>query len=279
MTIEPLHLSEIHVWWASLLLAAERVEMLCGELAPDEQARAGRMHTRDLSRRFIVARVVLRRLLAAYVPQNVALKADAQSLRDDAAALSFTYGPRGKPYLATRVAGANISFNLAHADDIAVYAVAIGRDVGIDIEATGHVELSSLRDDGGPLRDDRNTLTDVEINGIARKVFSTLECEALKALQPDERRAAFFRIWARKEAYIKAHGQGFGYPTRSFSVSHCVDDDALIGDVSAPDAPQRWRVIGLPAPRGFAMALAAEGRDWTVRRFDGARFAQVCRWV
>jgi len=223
--------SEIHVWSASLLLASERVAALLGELADDEKARAERMHTYDLGRRFIVARAILRRLLAAYLPV-------------DAPDPLFCYGDRGKPQLAVP---AGLAFNVSHAEDTALYAIASGRDVGIDIEATGR---------------------DVEIEGIARKVFSAAECEALQALTPTARRDAFFRIWTRKEAYIKALGAGFGYPTTSFTVSHCDDDDAFIADEGDANAPRCWQVIALDAPAGYAAALAAPGRDWSVRRFD-----------
>jgi 4'-phosphopantetheinyl transferase len=92
----------------------------------------------------------------------------------------------------------------------------------------------------------------------------------LAALAPEARRDAFFQVWTRKEAYVKARGQGLSYPTRSFSVSHC-DDDALIDDDRDGQARDRWRVTGLAAPPGFAAALAAEGRDWTMLRFDAAQ--------
>jgi 4'-phosphopantetheinyl transferase len=258
MTVAPIRPSELHVWSASLLLAPEAVERLWRELAPDEQARAERLRTRDLTRRFIAGRAVLRRLLAGYLPA-------------DSGPISLAYGARGKPYLASAVAAASrISFNLSHADDTAVYAFARGRDVGIDIEATGREVWTSPEGVSTSLRHVGRSLRDAEIEGIARKVFSKLECEALEALPGTERRVAFFRIWARKEAYIKARGEGFGYPTRSFSVSYCADQDALIADDTDQHAPRRWRVIGLPAPHGFTAALAAEGREWSVRHFDAA---------
>ena len=131
----------------------------------------------------------------------------------------------------------------------AIYAFASDRDVGVDIEATSR---------------------DVEIDGVARTVFSPPECAALAAMASDARRAAFFRIWTRKEAYVKFLGDGLGYPTRSFSVSDHADDDALVGDEKDAGAPRRCRVIALPAPPGFAAALAATGRDWSVVEVDAA---------
>jgi 4'-phosphopantetheinyl transferase len=219
------------VWTASLEAVSRAVPEPAGELAPDEAARADRFRTPLLARRFVAARVVLRRLLAAYA-------------RLDSRRLDIGYGAHGKPRL---IGAPDLRFNVAHADDVAVYAIASGREVGIDVEATAR---------------------DVDIDGVARQVFSGIECQALAALAPDARRAAFFRIWTRKEAYVKARGEGLSYPTRLFSVSHRDDDDALVGDERDPRARDRWRVRNLDAAPGHAAAVAAEGRDWTVLRFD-----------
>jgi len=122
------------------------------------------------------------------------------------------------------------------------------RDVGIDIEVMAR---------------------DVDIEGVARQAFSPVECEALTALSPEARPAAFFRVWTRKEAYVKARGDGLGYPTRTFSVSHLAGgDDALLADECEPGVQSGWRVLEIAAPDGFCAALAAPGRDWSAGRFD-----------
>jgi 4'-phosphopantetheinyl transferase len=231
MEAPPLERTQVHVWAASLQTASEDWEDLCVELASDERARADRFRTPQLRRRFVVARVILRRILAAYAPL-------------DASALRIGYGAHGKPCL---MDAPDLRFNVSHAGDSAVYAVASRREVGIDIEATGR---------------------EVDVVGVARQAFSSLEREVLVALAPHAQREAFFRIWTRKEAYIKARGEGLSYPTRLFSVLHCNGDDALIDDERDGQARDRWRVSDLDAPPGFAAALAAEGRDWTILRFD-----------
>jgi len=231
MEVPPLDRTQVHVWTVSLQTESDALSDACVELAPEERARADRFRNTQLRRRFVVARIFLRRMLAAYAPV-------------DSSALHIGYGTNGKPHL---ISTSNLRFNVSHADDAAIYAIASGREVGIDIEATAR---------------------DVDIDGVARQAFSPLECEALTALAPDARREAFFRIWTRKEAYVKARGEGLSYPTRSFSVSHRANDDALIGDERDGHARHRWRVIGLDAPPGFTAALGAEGHDWTVLRFD-----------
>jgi 4'-phosphopantetheinyl transferase len=223
----------VHVWIASLDAANASLSDYCAALVPDERMRANRFRTPQLRRRFVVARAFLRRLLAAYAPV-------------DFPALRIDYGTNGKPYLAD---APGIRFNLSHADDVAMYAIASGGEVGLDIEAT---------------------MRNVDVDGVARHAFSASECESLAALAPDARREAFFRIWTRKEAYVKARGEGLSYPTRSFTVSHDGDDNALVADERDERAQDRWRVTGLDAPPGFAAALATEGRDWTVLRFDAA---------
>jgi len=230
----PLDRTQVHVWAGSLQTGSGTTRDADGVLAPDERQRADRFRTPELRRRFVVARALLRQLLAAYAAV-------------DASALRIAYGANGKPCLAD---APDLRFNVSHAGDAAMYAIASGREVGIDIEAT---------------------VRTVDADGVGRHAFSPRECEALAALAPDARRDAFFRIWTRKEAYVKARGEGLSYPTRSFTVSHDGDDNALLGDERDEQAQDRWRVMALAAPPGFAAALAAEGRDWTVLRFDAAQ--------
>ena len=228
MEAPPLDRMQVHVWTVSL--AAERAALaeFSTILTTDERARADRFRTPELRRRFTVARAILRRLLSTY-------------LRVDAFALHLGYGAHGKPYVAS---GSGLCFNLSHAEDLAMYAFAWGRDVGIDIEATAR---------------------DVDIEGVARHAFSPVECKGLTALPPEARPAAFFRLWTRKEAYVKARGEGLGYPTQTFSVSHLAgSNDTLIADECEPGVQTGWRVLEIAAPEGFCAALAAPGRDWSV---------------
>ena len=243
MEAPPLSPIQVHVWTVSL--SAERAAL--GEfskiLTTDERARADRFRTPQLQRRFIIARALLRRLLSNY-------------LRVDASAVQLGYGEHGKPYVAS---ASGLCFNLSHAEDVAMYAFAWRRDVGIDIEVMAR---------------------DVDIEGVARQAFSPVECEALAALSPEARSAAFVRIWTRKEAYVKARGDGLGYPTRTFSVSHLGGgDDALLADECDAEAQSGWRLLEIAAPDGFCAALAAPGRDWSALRFDARQllYPDVCR--
>jgi 4'-phosphopantetheinyl transferase len=148
-------------------------------LSPDEQARAQRLRIPEKRQRFVAARTALRRVLADTTGQP-------------AESLIFGYGPQGKPYLVNAHA---CYFNLAHSEDTALIAVA-GGSVGIDLE---HLRpLPSM----------------VEMAQIA---FSPQEQDALASLPDTERLSAFFRIWTRKEALMKARGEGFRL-ARTFSL-------------------------------------------------------------
>ena len=235
MQSPPLDSGQIHVWTATLAVHGDALAQHRALLANEEKARADRFVFPRVRERFIVARAILRRLLSVYV-------------RGHPAELCFGYAARGKPYL---LHGSELHFNLSHAEDAAMIAIATQREIGIDIEATA-----------------RN----VDIEGVARKVFSPDEFVRLTALAPADRRAAFFRIWTRKEAYIKARGDGFGYPTRSFSVSLLPgDEDALLDGARQAIGQLDWRIAEIVAPEGFCAALAVPGRDWSVLRFDAPR--------
>jgi 4'-phosphopantetheinyl transferase len=221
---------EVLVWRVALDVDAAAVATLESGLDDDERVRAARFVVPAARRRFVVARVALRQLLGHYTGT-------------DPGALRLEAGARGKPALAVAHV---LRFNVAHSGDWALIALARGREVGVDIEATPR---------------------DIDPLGVAAQVFSDAERHALQAVALGERHDAFARIWTRKEAYIKARGEGFSYPTRSFTVSHGPGDaDALLADAADDGATGRWRVQDLAAPGGYFAALAAAGRDWTVRR-------------
>ncbi len=224
----------MHVRCVSLISEGGDQSAHWRELATDERARADRFATPQLRHRYVTSRGTLRRLLSRY-------------LSIDARDIVFAYGSHGKPFLASTP---TLHFNVSHADDMAIYAIASGSEVGVDIEATTRA---------------------VDVDGIARTAFSPAECDALAIVGSDARHSAFFRIWTRKEAYVKLLGDGLGYPTRTFTVSHHADDDALVDDARDAGAQRRCRVIGLPAPPGFAAALAAQGRDWSFVEVDPVR--------
>jgi 4'-phosphopantetheinyl transferase len=223
---------EVHVWRAALDPTASQTQYFQRHLAADERARADRLYFERDRQHFIAARGVLRDILARY-------------LNRAPESLSFRYGAQGKPALAGDDDKAGIRFNISHSRGLALCAVALGREVGIDIEQV------------------RAELAVVE---IAERFFSPREVAALLLLPALEQRPAFFRCWTRKEAYIKARGEGLSMPLDQFDVSLAPGEPAVLLD-ARPDSSEhnRWSLQDLDAAAGFAAALAMEGQAGRLR--------------
>lgn len=226
-----LRLDEIHVWQANLdEHEAAGLRLL---LAADEISRADRFHFAKDRAHFTVARALLRKLLAGY-------------LGTDAAELRFAYAEKGKPSLADSQQAA-VSFNLAHSQGRALYAFSRGREVGIDLEF--------IRED-------------LESEKIAGRFFSPAELKALELVPPELRKQAFFECWTRKEAYIKARGEGLSLPLDEFDVSLRPGEPAvLLRNHKEPEEVARWTMRSLMAPSGYVAALVVEGHDWELQSF------------
>ncbi|UCG85771.1 MAG: 4'-phosphopantetheinyl transferase superfamily protein [Gemmatimonadota bacterium] len=225
----------VQVWRVALDAPRSIVEQLKTVLSNRERERTEEIAFERQRLRFIMGRACLRVLLGDYL---------RQSPRD----LDFTYGPHGKPALRSSQAIGSIRFNLAHSHEMALYAFALNREVGVDIEHWHTV-------DDGP--------------GIARRFFAPEEIKELEALPPDRWQEGFFRCWTRKEAYIKARGEGLTMPLSEFSITVQSRDQAvLLRSVADPNDVSRWSVEDLHPADQFSAALVAEGADWSVELFQ-----------
>jgi 4'-phosphopantetheinyl transferase len=127
---------------------------------------------------------------------------------------------------------------------VALYAVARGREVGIDLEFIRR---------------------DLEVEQIAERFFSRRETATLRALPTDLRKYAFFLCWTRKEAYIKARGEGLSLPLDQFDVSLIPGEPAaLLSAQPDSDEALRWSLQELTLASGYVAALAVEGRGWSL---------------
>lgn len=225
-----LDLDEVHFWQATL--DDRLAETLSASLSDDEHSRAEQFHFKNDQHDFIVARGMLRKLLAAYVGVNPS-------------ELQFCYEEKGKPFLSEPHRD-SIHFNLAHSHGIAVYAFSKNRALGVDVEM--------VRDD-------------LETDGIAARFFSTREFRSLQAVAPELRNRAFFDCWTRKEAYIKARGDGL-LPLDGFDVSVGPGEAAaLLSNDGDPGEVSRWSMRSFPVLPGYVAALVVEGHDWRLKRF------------
>ena len=224
--------SEVHVWRAELVRSQACEERLLATLTGDEQDRANRFHFKHDRSHFINARGILRDILGRYLDTR------ANDLR-------FEYTKYGKPSLAREFGGSALSFNLSHSKGVALFAFTIGRDLGIDLEW--------IR-------------ADVADEQIAEHFFSDQEVRALRALDAGEQAEAFFNCWTRKEAYIKAIGEGLSMPLSRFAVSLKPGDTAaLLYTGGGSKETSRWKLLELFPGSGFAGAVAVEGHDWQLK--------------
>jgi 4'-phosphopantetheinyl transferase len=221
--------NEVHLWRADLEALAPHEPRWQLLLSADEQKRAARFHFAADRQRFAAARATLRVILAGYLK---ILPVD----------IDFCYSKKDKPHLAPRHADCGITFNLSHSGGIALYAFARRRELGVDVE-----------------RISRN----VDVAGIARRFFSEQEQKQLLRLPADEQVESFFRCWTRKEAYIKATGDGLSLPLSQFDVSlEPGSGDALAATRPDNEESKHWLLGEVPAGDGYLAAICVSGRDW-----------------
>jgi 4'-phosphopantetheinyl transferase len=213
---------EVHLW--RVFVDETYTPDLLQPLSEDERARAERFRVESVQWQFVVSRAVLRMLLGRY-------------LDSAPETLTFRYGPHGKPALGGTFADHPLRFNVSHTEDVALLAFTRGREVGVDVE---HIHPQA--------------------QNIAAHFFSQAENAALLALPETEREAAFFRAWTRKEAFIKARGDGFALPLTNFDVS--LDEAArLLSVLNEPNEAARWSMYSFyPAP-DYVAALAVEAPE------------------
>jgi 4'-phosphopantetheinyl transferase len=226
---EMIYSNEVHVWREFLDLSTLQNKRLLGILSSDELVRAGRLRYERDQKRFIAARGILRIILGRYLGEN------PQKIH-------FEYTSNGKPVLANNPGNDTLCFNLSHSDALALYAVTRGRNIGIDIER--------VRDD-------------VAVEEIAQEFFSQDEISSLERIHKKKRNEVFFRYWTRKEALLKAMGEGISFPMEHFDVSSISGRDLspIIFSGDKRESP-RWYVQDLFPGRGFAAAIAGERGDW-----------------
>jgi 4'-phosphopantetheinyl transferase len=230
-----------------LCFSLDSFEPYCAELTAlldrAERARAARWVLERDRTRYVIAHALMRQVLGS-------------SLDVPPSTLQFDVGPHGKPRL--REAPFDLRFNLTHSGEQALLAVALGREVGIDIEAERPIDELAL----------------------ARRFFSPAEYAALAAV-PD-RRAAFFRCWTRKESFVKARGDGLSFPLDGFDVGlEPQAEQLLMACRAAPAELARWTTRAVCVGSGFAAALTAEGRDWRIvqRRVSAMWFREPLEWM
>lgn len=218
---------EIHIWRASLDQPVSRHQRLLQTLSPAERSRAERFRFERDKRRFIACRGILRTILGHY-------------LNIDPDQLQFCYGKRGKPALADRFGKETLCFNLSHSEGLALYVFARDREVGVDIEHIRDIP---------------------EMDQTSERFLSVTERAVFRALPESEKKLAFFSCWVRKEAFIKAIGDGLYLAPDRFDVLSASGEAACLLNMEGDSrGASRWSVQELqPAPE-FVAAFVVEGQ-------------------
>ena len=194
------------------------------ELSDAERKRASLFATDALRNRWLTAHVAMRRILA----RELGVRPET---------IVYGAGAAGKPFIASP-AGSGVEYSFSDSGDLALLAVGRGAALGADVEAC-------------------RSISDLE--GVAERFFAPEERAALFALPEADRRAGFYRLWTRKEAYIKAIGTGLGHSLDRFVVTIEVDDVRFVSLDGDAEAAKRWDLRPIAVPSGYEAAVATHG--------------------
>jgi 4'-phosphopantetheinyl transferase len=223
---------DVHVWLLNLDPPTWLMRLLRETLDAEEQARASAFVFPADRTRYTAAHGLVRHVLAGYLGAS-------------AADVAYQYDRHGKPHLVVGGVRAALRFNLSHSANRCLCAVALDRDVGVDIEQ---------------IRADRDH------PAISESYFSPAERAGIRALPTEQRLHAFYDCWTRKEAYLKATGDGLSVSLDSFDVP--VGPDPITAPAGSAAGRHAPRLSALPAVPGFAAALAVLGEGWNVAAFS-----------
>jgi len=222
--------TEVDIWLVNQAISPEQANGFLKQLSPDEQIRVHSFYFDKDKRQYIASRYALRQILSLYLPVQ-------------ARELHFTYSKFEKPTLPD----ADVQFNVSHSYGKAIVAIA-KKPIGIDIEWS---------------------LREVELDELAKRFFSKKEATEFLKLEEREKQRYFFYIWTKKEAVIKAIGEGLSYPLDQFHVAiHPEKKEIYFDDPEMEKVP--WTVKALIVPHHefvAAMAVMGEVNRVTMKEF------------
>lgn len=216
--------NEIHIYRSVLEKHKPELKRFEVILSSDELEKANRYKFENDRNNYIVCRAILRNIIGSY-------------LSLDPSEVTFSYSEKGKPY----IKGNNIKFNLAHSKGFAVYAFALENEIGIDVEY-----LKAIPD----------------AIKIAERYFSEYEIDELKKTDTAKIENLFFICWTRKEAFIKAIGEGLSYPLTDFSVPLKPGEEPKLLRIKNNSCEvQNWSLYNIDVIRNYTSALAVKSGE------------------
>jgi 4'-phosphopantetheinyl transferase len=218
------------VWSARVSQANDSLTLLESCLDDRDRERAARFRFPEDRARFVLGRALTRKCLGHYL-----------QLRPESIELATT--DRGRPFFPH---DETVQFSISHTHDLVAVALTGDARIGLDLEYVNpHVELPEL----------------------AKRIFCEADLQTFLALPNGERLPAFFRAWTRKEAYLKARGEGIAEKLQEISVSFGPEETVSVRDGRDPSAAETWHLRTLPVPDGYAGTLACDDPG---KRLEGA---------
>ena len=227
--------NEAHIWSIRLDREEGEIERHDQTLTPEEHKRAARFYFARHRRRYIISHGAMREILGEYLGANPT-------------DIPFDQTDHGKPGLTGPLKESNLYFNLTHSYEMALLAVVLDCEIGVDVE---YVKKMG------------------DIDGIAGRFFSASEQAVYFELPEDQRPQAFFNCWTRKEAFIKAIGEGLSYPLHQFDVSLAPGEPAQLLRVETdPDEALRWTMAAFHPTPDYTASVALRARGVKIRHFE-----------
>jgi 4'-phosphopantetheinyl transferase len=226
--LKPLALGnrEVQLWTVRLEASEALLDQAFSWLSRDEEQRALRFRFEEHRRNFALGRAALRALAASY-------------LQIAPSKVSFVYGDKGKPALDE--GGGRLRFNVSNSGDLAAYAFTLDCEIGVDVEHKRRM---------------------VDMENVARRFFAPGEVDELMSLAETDRTDGFFNCWTRKEAYIKAVGDGLSLPLGSFQVTLQPGVAArMLGLNGNAEAAKGWTLQTFTPAPDYAGAIAYRDRE------------------
>lgn len=215
---------EAHIWFVNKKRHQDRYNFYWELLTNEEQKKANHFRFNKDKTCFVIARAILRILLGNYLDQA------PESIVFDAI-------KNGKPFVANEK---NVQFNISHSEDCILLAFVKKNAVGIDVEYTKRP---------------------VEVETIARSFFSEEEASSLLALDKSYHKQAFYNCWTRKEAFIKALGNGLAFPLNQFVVSLDSEKRAeLLATKWDVKEKEKWVLKSIQLKENYIGAIAIKGK-------------------
>ncbi|WJR80342.1 4'-phosphopantetheinyl transferase superfamily protein [Bradyrhizobium sp. NP1] len=234
----------VDVWRTTLNSSSADLSKLSGSLSSEERERADRFRWEQDRARFMLGRIMARSVLG-------------HCLQKPASTIQLAVDHAGKPVVASPSETPPLHFNISHAGDYVLLALARDRRVGVDVE-----QISDIRD----------------LNEIAARCFSKAEYSRLQTIPERMRPQSFYRCWTLKEAYLKARGDGLSLPLESFDVAFLPGEmPRLLETRFDPADAARWCLRELDMGSAYLAAVAIEVApelelrlwDWPSHRENG----------